>query len=121
MCFCLDTLHGCSNRLHGCSNTRYGYSNRMSVDFSMFSHLYPERYTSFSSLHFSPIKSYQDIIFKLFNLTTVSKKITIVRAVYLYSSGAIFATKYVVTDPVLKVRSFMRDILASLDRGKYGL
>ena len=51
--FCLDALHGCSDTMHGCSNTLHGYSDRMYVDFSMFSHLYPESYTPFSSLHFS--------------------------------------------------------------------
>ena len=43
--FCLDTLYGCSNTL-------YGHSDRMLVNFSMFSNLYPESYTPFSSPHF---------------------------------------------------------------------
>ena len=43
--FCLDALYGSSNTL-------YGHSDRMQVDFSMFSHLYPESYTPFSSPHF---------------------------------------------------------------------
>ena len=34
------------------SNTLYGHSDRMLVDFSMFSHLYPESYTPFSGPHF---------------------------------------------------------------------
>ena len=44
--FCLDTL--CRY-----SNTLYGHSDRTLVDFSMFSHLYPESYTPFFSPHFS--------------------------------------------------------------------
>ena len=35
-----------------CSNTLYVHSDRMQVDFSMFSYLYPESYTPFSSPHF---------------------------------------------------------------------
>ena len=58
---------------------------------------------------FSPIKRYQDILFKLLTLNTdfVTKKITGVRTVYFYNSGSIFATKIFVTESVLKVRSFM--------------
>ena len=97
--FCLDTLYGCSNTL-------YVYSDRMSVDFYMFSHLYPESYTLFSSPHLR----YQDIHFKLLTLSTnsVTKKIIVVRTVYFYNSGSIFATKIFVTESVLKARSFMR-------------
>ena len=50
--FCLDTLHGCTDTLQGCSNTLHRYSDLMIVDYSMFSHLYPESYTLFSNPHF---------------------------------------------------------------------
>ena len=39
---------------------------------------------------------------------SVTKKIIVVRTVYFYDSGSIFATKKIVTDSILKVRSFMR-------------
>ena len=56
------------------------------------------------------IKRYQDILFKLFTLSSdsVTKKITVVRTVYFYNPGLIFATKNFVTESVLKVKSFMR-------------
>ena len=99
--FCLDTLHGCSDTLRGCSNTLHGCSDRLKVDFSMFSHLYPESYTPFSSPHSS-------LSFLLLSTDSVTKKTTVVRAVFfLYNSGSIFATKNFVTESVLKVRSFM--------------
>ena len=76
----------------------------------MFSHLYPEKNIPFSSPHFSPIKGYQDILFKLLTLSTnsVTKKIIVVRTVYFYNSGSIFTIKNFVTESVLKIRSFMR-------------
>ena len=43
--FCLDILYGCSNTL-------YGHSDRIKFNFSMFSHLYPESYTPYSSTYF---------------------------------------------------------------------
>ena len=48
-------------------------------------------------------------------------KIAVIGAVYFYNSGSLFATKNVVTEFLLKVRSFMRDILAALDWEKCGL
>ena len=43
-----------------------------------------------------------------------------VHAVYFYNSDLIFAIKNFETESVLKVRSFMRDILALLDQGNVG-
>ena len=90
--FCLDTLHGCSNTLHG-------YPDRMQVDFSMFSHLYLESYTPFSSPRFFRSNDARDNLVKLLTLRTDSatKKISVVRAVYLHHSGSIFAAKSFVT------------------------
>ena len=87
----------------------------------VFSSIPRKLYTIIQSTFF-PIKRYQDILFKLLILSTdsVTKKITVVHAIYFYNSGSIFATKNFVTESVLKVRSFMRDILASLDREKMG-
>ena len=99
MIFCLVTLHECLDTLQG--------------------KLY--MYTIFQPT-FSPIKRDQDILFKLLTLRTdsVTKRITVVGAVYFYNLGWIFATKNFVTESVLKVRSFMRDILPSLDRENVG-
>ena len=47
----------------------------------MFSRLYPESYTPFSSPHFSAIKRYQDSIFKLLTLSTNSVT-NVVRTAY---------------------------------------
>ena len=44
-----------------------------------------------------------------------------VRTAYFYKSCPIFAAKKIVTESVRRVRSFMRIILASLDREKCGL
>ena len=101
--FCLDTLYGCSNTL-------FGYSDRMYLDFSMFSHLYPESFSPFSSHYFFPIKRYHDNFFKLLSLSinSVTKKTIVVIKVYFYNTGSIFSTKKLVTESVLKVRSFMR-------------
>ena len=54
---------------------------------------------------------YQDILFKHLTLSTnsVTKKLIVVRTVYFYNSGSIFATKKFVTESVLKVGSFMRN------------
>ena len=89
----------------------------------MFSHLNPESYTPFSSPHLPQSNATRISLIKLVTLSTVSvtKKITVICAVYFYNSGSIFATKNFVLESVLKVRSFMRVILASLDRGKCGL
>ena len=85
----------------------------------MFYHLYPESYTPFSSQHFSLIKRYKGISHKAsLSTDSVTKKITVICAVYFYNSGSIFTAKNFGTESVLKVRSFMRDILASLERGK---
>ena len=43
-----------------------------------------------------------------------------VHVVYFYYSDSIFAIKNFVTESILKVRSFMRDILALFDRGNVG-
>ena len=51
---------------------------------------------------------------------TQTKKITVIRAVYFYNSGSIFATKNFVTESVVLSRSFMWDILALLDRENVG-
>ena len=62
MIFCLDTLHE--------------YSDTLNV----------KLYTIFQPT-FSPIKCYQDILFKLLTLRTdsVTKKITVICAVYFYN------------------------------------
>ena len=76
----------------------------------MFSHLYPKGYTPFSSPHFPRSNATRMDVFKLLTLSTnsVTKKIVVVRTVYCYNSCSIFATKKIVTESVLKVRSFMR-------------
>ena len=63
-----------------------------------FSSIPRKLYTIFQPTFF-PIKGYQDILFKLLTLSTnsVTKKITVIRIVYFYNSGSIFATKYFVT------------------------
>ena len=76
----------------------------------MFSHLYPESFHLFPA-HIFPIKRYKDILFKLTN--SVTNKIIVVRTVYFYHSGSIFATKNYVTESVL-----YEVILALLDREK---
>ena len=43
-----------------------------------------------------------------------------VHTVYFYNSDSIFAIKNVVTESLLKLKSFMRDILALLDQGNVG-
>ena len=98
-----------------CSNTLYGHSDRTKVDISMFSHLYPESNTPFSSPHFFPIKHSQDILFKLLTLSTnsVTKKIIIVRTVYFYNSGLVITTKIFATESVLKVRREYPGIIRS--------
>ena len=103
MVFCLDTLHGCSDTLHGCSNTLHGYSDRMYA----FSFIPRKLYTILQPTFF-PIKRYQDILIKRLTLSTdsVTKKRTVVRAVYFYNSGSIFATKTFVTEAVLKVKLY---------------
>ena len=70
----------------------------------LFSYLYPESYTPFSSPHF-----WDQTLLKHLTLSTksVTKKIIVVRIVF-YNSDSIFATKNFVTESVLKVRSFMR-------------
>ena len=50
----------------------------------------------------------------------IKKKITVVCEVYFFNSSVIFATKYFLTKSVLKVRSFMMDILALLDLENVG-
>ena len=83
----------------------------------MFSQLYPESVSPFSSPHFSQSNDTRGSHIKHLTLSTdsVINKITVVHAVYFYNSDLIFATKRFVTESVLKARSFMRDILASLD------
>ena len=78
----------------------------------MFSHLYPESYTPFSSPHFPPIKHYQDILFKLLTLSTDSV------TVYFYNSDPIFATKNFVTRVCTQSKKLYEDILALLDLEK---
>ena len=84
-----------------------------------FSSIPRKLYTIFQPILF-PTKRY--FLFKLLALSTdsVTKKMTVVHAVNFYNSGSIFATKKLVTESVLKVRSFMRDILASFDRENVG-
>ena len=73
----------------------------------MFSHLYPESYTPFSSPHFPPIKRYQDSIFKLLTLSTNS--VTNLR-------------RLKICDRVCtQSKKLYEDILASLDQEKKGL
>ena len=87
----------------------------------VFSSVPRKLYTIFQPTFF-PTKRYQDILLKLLTLSTDSdtKKITVVRAVYFYNSGSIFATKKYVTESVLKVRSFMRISWHPLDQEKCG-
>ena len=51
----------------------------------------------------------------------VTRKIIVVRTVYFYYSGFIFATKNFVTESVFKVRSFIRIFLQHLIGEKCGL
>ena len=87
----------------------------------MFSHLYPESYTPFSIPYFPRSNAVRISSLSFLSTDFVTKKITVVCAVYFYNSGFIFATKNFVTVSVLKVRSFMRNILALLDWEKCGL
>ena len=109
MVFCLDTLHRCSITLHGCSHTLHGYSDCFLIYTQKVIYHFPAHIFSDQMLLGYPLK--------LLPLSTdyVTKKITVVPAVYYYNSGSVFASKNFVTESVLKVRSFMRDILASLD------
>ena len=72
--------------------------------------IYTQKVIHHFPAHIFPIKHYQDIVFKLLTLSTnsVTKKIIVVRTAYFYNSGLIFAAKRIVTESVLKVRSFMR-------------
>ena len=71
----------------------------------VFSSILRKLYTIFQPT-FSPIKRYQDSVFKLFTLSTNSDKCC---PYSLFpNSGPIFAAKDFVTESVLKVRSFMR-------------
>ena len=71
---------------------------------NVFSSISRKLYTIFQPTFF-PIKRYQDILFKLLTLSkdSVTKKITVVRAVYFYNSYSIFATKNFVTKSVLSI------------------
>ena len=84
---CTDVRIHCTDILIEC---RYRF-------FFVFSSIPRKLYTIFQTT-FSPIKRYQDSIFKLLTLSTNSVP----------NSGPIFAAKNFVTESVFKVRSFMR-------------
>ena len=75
----------------------------------MFSSIPRKLYTIFQPTFF-PIKTLPGYPLKLLTLSTnsVTKKIIVVRTAYFYNSGPIFAAKKIMTESVLKVRSFMR-------------
>ena len=66
-------------------------------------------------VHILPVNPNQDILFKLLTLSTnsVTKKITVLHALYFYNSSSIFATKNF-------VRSFMRISWQLLDLKNVG-
>ena len=81
----------------------------------MISHLYPESYTPFSSPHFSRSNATR---ISTLSTNSVTKKIILVRTVYFYNSGSIFATKNFCDIVCTQSKKLYEDILASLDREK---
>ena len=71
----------------------------------------------------SPIKRYQDSIFKLFTLSTnsVTKKMIVVRTAYFYNSGLIFVAKKNCDRDCTQSKKLHENILASFNREKWGL